>query len=172
MNNTILSQNYFTLFNLEINYLVDLNNLQITLRQLQQQYHPDKFANQPTELINQALNVSSYINNAYSVLINPLDRAIYLLQQYSIEVDLVHDTKFSHEFLFQQIELREQIEHAQAQQDIDSLEQIEQHLQNLINNTEIQIGQLFASCKYAEIIEQVKQLAFYTKLIQLVINAY
>jgi molecular chaperone HscB len=170
MNNELLKQDYFELFGLTPDYQIDLNELQNKLRTLQKQYHPDNFAAEGAEVINQALVISSQINQAYTTLSEALARAIYLLQLQGVVVDLVHGTKFSSEFLMTQIELREQISEAEDSGDFDGLEQIEQNLQHESAIIIAKIGELFTTANYAEITELVKQLAFYKKLEQLVAN--
>jgi len=166
----ISQQNYFELFQQPVEYKLNLTQLQENLRVLQKQFHPDNFAAQAQEQLNQALAASSLINQAYTTLLQPLSRAIYLLQLHGIKLDLVHDTKFAPSFLFEQIEWREQISAAELEQDFDELEAIEQQLQMQSQRLELQIEQLFLAKDYTEIGELVKQLAFYSKLEQLVSN--
>lgn len=170
MNNELLKQNYFELFGLQQDYRVDLRELQDNLRTLQKQYHPDNFAAESAEITNQALVLSSQINQAYTTLSEPLSRAIYLLQLHGITVDLVHDTKFSNEFLMAQIELREQISEAEDSGDFDALEEIEKNLAKESNSLAVKIGESFTIGQYQQITELIKQLAFYNKLEQLVAN--
>lgn len=166
----ISQQNYFQLFDQPENYKVNLGDVQDKFRQLQKQYHPDNFAYQAPEQLNQALAASSVINQAYNTLIQPLSRAIYLLQLHGIDVDLVHDTKFSQGFLLEQIELREQIGEAEENQDFDVLEVIEQGLKAKSKSLELNIEQSFQTRNFVEIRELIKHLAFYNKLEQLVNN--
>lgn len=166
----ISQKNYFQLFDQLEDYKVDFNSLQNKLRELQKQYHPDNFVSQDQEQLTQAIAVSSLINQAYNTLTQPLERAIYLLKLRGIEVDLVHDTKFSQSFLIEQIELREQIGEAEENQDFDALEAIEQSLQADSNQLELQIEQSFKTNDFTAIREQIKHLAFYSKLEQLVNN--
>lgn len=167
MNKNILQQNYYQLFDLPQSFMLDMTVLKSKMRTLQQEYHPDNFAND-SELSTSALSISSYINHAYNTLLNPLTRAIYLLELAKITVDLVHDTKFTPEFLFKQIELRESIEEAESASDIDALEEIEQQLKDEADNLVVTINQYFAVQQYNEIIELIKQLSFYDKLLQVV----
>ena len=170
LDSSILNKNYYSLFNLTPSYLIDQSELRNSFRELQKQYHPDNFANQDNIALNQALNISSYINQAFETLSQPLARAIYLLKLKDVIIDLVHDTKFSHEFLMQQIDLRERISEAEAAEDIEELELLEADLRQTIKSIEGQISELFNHDSYPELIELVKQLAFYGKLELLVNN--
>ena len=171
MINQVLKQNYYELFNLKPAFRLDLSYLQQQLRELQKKFHPDNFSDAAMlPLAKQSLLVSGQINQAYVTLSQGLSRAIYLLAIYGIKVDLVHDTKFPVEFLMQQIELREQITAAEVNQDFAALEKIEASLIKSSRDLEQQIADLFDSEKYSEIIELIKELAFYSKLEQLVSN--
>lgn len=169
MNTDILKQDYFKLFALEQSYVVDEATLKQKMRDLQQQYHPDNFANSPDEQT-QSLAISSYINGAYQTLLEPLARASYLLKLRGVEVDLVHDTKFAADFLMLQIELREEIAAAEAAADFDTLTRIEDNLKHEIAKLVTQIAHSFNLADYSGIIELIKKLAFFVKLAQLVDN--
>lgn len=160
----ILNKNYFQLFELEQTFVIDVEQLQNKMRELQSIYHPDKFANSQEQL-NAALMVSSHINHAYKTLRDSQLRATYLLELNDIKVDLVYDTKFSPEFLMTQIEIRERIEEAKDNEDIDGLESIEAELKNEKKDLEDKITKFFVDKKFKEIIELIKQLAFYNKLL-------
>ena len=167
MTSDILKLNYYQLFELVPTYIVNASVLQQKMRSLQQLYHPDNHV-EDENMNTMAIAISSHINTAYNTLLDPLARAIYLLGIYGINVDLVHDTKFSHEFLFQQIELREAIAEAKDSQDIDKLESIELELKNSFHQLEVQITYKFTQEDYSIIIEDIKQLSFYNKLLKLI----
>lgn len=160
----ILNKNYFQLFELEQNFVIDAEKLQDKMRELQNIYHPDKFANNQEQL-NLAIIVSSHINHAYKTLHDSQLRATYLLELNDVRVDLVYDTKFSPEFLMTQIEIRERIEEAKKNEDVDDLESLETELKREKKKLEDVISILLNDKKYPEIIELIKQLAFYNKLL-------
>lgn len=169
MSHDLLKQDYYKLFGISISYNINTNDLQAKMRNLQQEYHPDNFASDESKSL-WALSVSSHINHAYQTLAKPLDRAIYLLSLNGIIVDLVHDTKFSSEFLLQQIELRENIGEAESSGDIDRLELIDAEIKSEIKQLEFRIAKCFDENNHSEIIEHIKKLSFYNKLSQLVDN--
>jgi molecular chaperone HscB len=170
MINQIIKQNYFELFSLSKQFGINLNKLQERFTELQKQFHPDNFIGKDPALANQALMASSQINQAYVTLKEPLSRAIYLLQLQGIKVDLVHDTKFTSEFLMAQIELREEISDAKDKADIDKLEEIEADLHCKRQNLIKEINSLFEMEDKLVLVELIKMLSFYDKLDQLVIN--
>ncbi len=151
-------------------YDLNIKTLQERLVELQKQFHPDNFVSKDPALANQAMIASSQINQAFVTLEEPLSRAIYLLGLHGLTVDLVHDTKFTPEFLMAQIELREEIAEAEAEFNIDKLIEIETDLRQQKKALVAEIDSLFTQQKFALIIEQIKKLAFYDKLEQQVGN--
>jgi molecular chaperone HscB len=77
---------YFAAFNLPPTYRLPVTPAQLRLQyhQLQQKLHPDRASRSSEgyrEWIKKAEDASSFINEAYSTLKDPLKRAIYLLEQ-------------------------------------------------------------------------------------------
>ena len=71
---------YFGFFGLPRKLAIDLADLDVRFRRLSRQFHPDYFytASGPERLA--SLERASYLNDAYRVLRQPLDRAEYLLK--------------------------------------------------------------------------------------------
>ncbi len=117
MNNQLISHhlnlNYFALFNLELSFNVNLNQLKSKYFALQQQFHPDCLldqlksnqfnANELNQLTQLIEILSTYINEAYNILKQPLLRAIALLQLNNIQFDLANQ-QLPHEFLIKHME--------------------------------------------------------------------
>ena len=120
------SQNYFQLFGLQEAYTISADELEKAYLTLQKQAHPDKFANDSRQQL-VAVQYSSFINKAYETLCSPLLRAQYLLDIYGISVDLETITIQDHDFLMEQMELRETLaeikESKNPQQELKNLMQ-------------------------------------------------
>jgi molecular chaperone HscB len=71
---------YFSFFGLPRKLTIDLADLDHRFRALSRQFHPDYFYNATTAERLASLERSSYLNDAYRVLKQPLDRAEYLLK--------------------------------------------------------------------------------------------
>src|SRR5512137_2608986 len=71
---------YFSFFGLPRKLAIDLGDLERRFRTLSRQFHPDYFYNATTVERLASLERSSYLNDAYRVLRQPLDRAEYLLK--------------------------------------------------------------------------------------------
>ncbi len=71
---------YFSFFGLPRKLTIDLADLERRFRALSRQFHPDYYYNATTAERLASLERSSYLNDAYRVLKQPLDRAEYLLK--------------------------------------------------------------------------------------------
>ncbi|MCU7960267.1 MAG: Fe-S protein assembly co-chaperone HscB [gamma proteobacterium symbiont of Bathyaustriella thionipta] len=104
------SQNYFEMLSLPLSYDVDLNRLAQHYRNLQRVVHPDRFASASEQEKRLSMQAVTLLNEAYSVLKDPLKRAFYLLQLKGIHSGAEHKTSGDAAFLMQQMELREKLE--------------------------------------------------------------
>ena len=73
-------QNYFELFDLETSFFIDEAALKRSYQLEISRIHPDNFATKTEPEKLQALQNTSLLNSAYSVLKAPLSRATYLLK--------------------------------------------------------------------------------------------
>jgi molecular chaperone HscB len=71
---------YFSFFGLPRKLTVDMEDLDARFRALSRQFHPDYFYNATTPERLASLERASYLNDAYRVLKQPVDRAEYLLK--------------------------------------------------------------------------------------------
>ena len=67
--------NYFQLFGLEIEFIIDLPKLSTLYQALQKKVHPDRFAHASSQEQMLAVKKSTLVNDAYQTLKNPLKRA-------------------------------------------------------------------------------------------------
>ncbi len=70
-------QNFFTLFNLEERFDIDLNELDVRYFALQSQYHPDR---------SDDANMGLLINEGYKILQDNFERANHILELHGIFV--------------------------------------------------------------------------------------
>ncbi|SBT70974.1 chaperone, putative [Plasmodium malariae] len=100
--------NFFELFGFrKVSYDLDKNYLKKKFNDIQKIYHPDKNAqNSELERINE---VSSYLNNAYGILLNDIDRASYMINiQYNYKIPEDENLE-DEEFLSEIIKINEEI---------------------------------------------------------------
>uniref|UniRef100_A0A8D8YSU8 Iron-sulfur cluster co-chaperone protein HscB, mitochondrial n=1 Tax=Cacopsylla melanoneura TaxID=428564 RepID=A0A8D8YSU8_9HEMI len=112
--------NYYDLFDLKLNYLINSGDLSKKFKQLQSQLHPDKFSNKDEEEQSISETYSSYLNKAYSILQNPLERGLYLLSLQNITID--EDSKGTDQKLLMEIlMLNEELDDASTADELKSL---------------------------------------------------
>ena len=102
--------NYFELFNCVVAFDLkeeQLKQIKQRFYQLQKQYHPDRFSNHNAQQKLEALQKSSFINDAYKTLIDPIERGLYLLKICDGPLQLELETHFSSDFLCQLMEWQE-----------------------------------------------------------------
>ena len=104
---------YFALFGLTPTFQIDVIDLQARYRELQRAVHPDRHASGSESQRLLAVSRAAELNDALSTLKDPLARAKYLLQRSGAQWRDEHTIQ-EPAFLFEQLELREQIEQDQS----------------------------------------------------------
>lgn len=114
------TSNYFEIIGVDCAYDLSLAEISKKYKNLQSQLHPDKFGNKTEEEKVISEEYSALINKAYSTLINPLERGLYMLKLngFSIEEDSKEMDKV---FLMEIMERNEEIEN---EKDADKLRQL------------------------------------------------
>ena len=102
-----LSKNFFELFGLPVSYTIDDTALRERYRELQRTVHPDRYANASQQEQRVAMQGSTFINDAFETLKDPLKRAQYMLRLLGVDVDSDNETTKDTAFLMEQLELRE-----------------------------------------------------------------
>ena len=79
--------NYFSLFELEQAFSIDLEKLEKQYFSLQRLYHPDRFIQKSNDEKMAALQKAADINEGYEILKCPIRRIKHMLALETIEVD-------------------------------------------------------------------------------------
>jgi molecular chaperone HscB len=88
---------------------------------LQREAHPDKFAAQGAAAQRIAMQWSVRINEAYQRLKDPVKRAAYLCELHHAAINAENNTAMPVDFLMQQIQLREALDEARTEDDLDEI---------------------------------------------------
>lgn len=112
-----LTQNFFEVFNLPVQFEVDPDVLAARFRELQSQNHPDKFVNGTDEERRRAVQTTGFLNEGYDVLTNTRLRGRYLLTLKGVEFREDLDKTNDYSYLMEQMEIREAIEEAEHAED-------------------------------------------------------
>ncbi len=164
MSDSIFKQNYFEIFSQEISTTLDINLLKEKNRELQQQIHPDRFANSSDAEKREAMQKTSLLNQAFETLKNPILRLRYMLTLKGIDMNAETDTSMDGGFLMEQMELREEIMDVRNQAEpLDVLDTMTTELKSksadLINN----FAKLFQNNELDKSREIVRKLQFLNK---------
>ncbi|GAB5368634.1 hypothetical protein AAMO2058_001336500 [Amorphochlora amoebiformis] len=111
------STGYFGMLDMPVKYDIDIKLLENRYKKLQQDHHPDQFANKPKDEFERAVSMSSSINEAYETLKHPLHRARYMLEIGGVcmaEGHIIHNEQF----LSKIMEMQERVEAASEQKEI------------------------------------------------------
>lgn len=158
-----LKDDFFSLFGLPAQYVVDEAALDAAYRTVQTQAHPDRFANAGDAERRVAMQWAAHANEAYRTLRQPLKRAIYLLQLRGVDIQAESNTAMAPAFLMQQMEWRETLDDAKAGKDIDALEQLNTELLSEKKAEIARIEALLDAGDYAGAGKLVRQLMFLDK---------
>lgn len=80
------SADYFQFLGLPSRLALSQEELQRKFYELSRQYHPDRFARKSEQERQLALDSSSYLNDAYRTLRDPVKRAEYVLKQQGFDI--------------------------------------------------------------------------------------
>ncbi|MEZ8167218.1 MULTISPECIES: co-chaperone HscB [unclassified Vibrio] len=157
--------NHFELFGLPLQFQLDGSLLSSQFRDLQRQFHPDKFAiaSERDRLL--AVQKATQINDAYQVLKNPISRAEYLLVQHGEDIRGEQQTMQDPMFLMEQMELREELEDiADSSDPEDALFAFEGKVSKMYKQQLSAIQQELESEAWLEAADRVRKLKFIAKL--------
>ena len=113
----------FELFQIPEQFAQDLAALDLRWKELQREVHPDKFAAQGTAAQRIAMQWSVRINEAYQRLRDPVNRAAYICELHGAPINAENNTAMPAAFLMQQMELREALDDASTEEDLDEIGQ-------------------------------------------------
>ena len=111
----------FELFGVPVRFAQDRAALDARWKELQREAHPDKFAAQGAAAQRVAMQWSVRINEAYQRLKDPLKRASYLCELHGAPIHAEKNTAMPHDFLVQQMQLREALDEAQTIEDLEDI---------------------------------------------------
>ncbi len=154
--------NYFELFSIPATFSVDPSQLSATYRELQKQYHPDKFAMQTDSERRTAMQKSTEINDAYQTLKNSCLRAEYLLSLAGHDIELqktLQDTNF----LIEQMQWRETMA-SFTHNDEDEIALFAENIQQRASALESQIALQLEAEDFEATADSIRKLKFMLKL--------
>lgn len=142
------SNNYFSLLGLPVSFEIDKKRLSQNYHELQKTIHPDKFANASDRDRLLSVQKAAQINDALQTLKKPLQRSIYLLTLFGIELG-ENDATVDPAFLMEQMELREALSQVNDKADplaaLDNiLDDVKVRIKSAVNNLVTLFGRILA----------------------------
>ncbi len=139
----VLTKNYFELFSLPQQYVLERAELDARYRDLQRTVHPDRYASAGDRERRLSMQQATHINEAYQVLKDPLRRGRYLLE---LRGHVIEDQQTTHqdpEFLMRQIELREALGEIRNQDNpLQALDRLAREIQAQYRALESELAQV------------------------------
>ena len=161
-----LSSDFFEIFSIPVAWLVERSHLDIRYRQLQQEFHPDRYASAGTTEKRLAVQTASMINQAYDTLKSPLKRAQYLLELKEIDASQESHVTSDRAFLMQQIELREELSEVRDAADpFGSLETLRRGVESGYLEQQCQFQAQYQAGAYDDAFNTVAKMQFSAKLL-------
>ncbi|MCO1333822.1 Fe-S protein assembly co-chaperone HscB [Microbulbifer sp. OS29] len=156
--------NHFEVFGLQPAFELDRSTLAARYRELQREFHPDKYVSRSDSEQLLAIKMAAQINEAHTVLRDPVQRAGYLLKLAGVEVPPEQTTSDT-EFLMQQMLLREQLEEVRDQADpAAALDELNTEVQGLISTEERRFAEAYGAKSLRAAEESLRKLQFLVKL--------
>ncbi|MFI2811606.1 MULTISPECIES: co-chaperone HscB [Microbulbifer] len=156
--------NYFEIFGLKPGFSVDREALAQRYRELQREFHPDKYAARSDREQMLAMQYAAQINEAHNTLREPVARAGYLLELAGVEIS-PEQTTADAEFLMQQMMLRERLEEVRSEADpAAALDALEDEVSRLFSSEQERFAQRFADGELEPAKDSLLKLQFLRKL--------
>ncbi|GLH09739.1 Uncharacterized protein GBIM_14778 [Gryllus bimaculatus] len=109
--------NYYDILGIDSTFDLDTNDLTKKYRKLQSILHPDKYASSSENERNISEEYSSVVNKAYSTLLPPLARGLYLLELQGVHLE-EGNVQTNPEFLMELMERNEEVDQANSESEI------------------------------------------------------
>ena len=130
---SVLKLTYFELFDISVNIILDLNELNNKYLKLQSKFHPDKYSNASAIEKTMAARISTHINDGYKILADLESRVDYILKINNFSIDENRTFK-NKSFLIEQMKLTEKINESNITVHDDIKNDIKNKISSLIIN--------------------------------------
>ncbi len=158
-------QNHFDLFGLQPAFAVDEERLERAYREIQSRVHPDRYAHAGDAERRASLQWTTRVNEAYRALKNPVQRASHILELQGVDVAFETNTAMPPDFLMEQMQLREALEHATGAKDLGALDALQKRIDADRRELEQRLGERIDRQRdYAGAADLVRELKFLEKM--------
>lgn len=134
--------NFFELMQQPKHFEIDLKKLAKIFKQLQSQLHPDRYSTREEQELKHSENWSPLVNEAYSTLMDPMRRALYLLEIFGNPLLEGDQPVLDPDFLMDIMEFNEEVDEVISKEDIADLrDKIRTELERLHNELKEEFSQ-------------------------------
>jgi molecular chaperone HscB len=133
--------NYFELLGLSPTYDIEPEQVREKYFEVVREIHPDRLAADGAHTQHLSMRVSAQLNQAFHVLLDPVQRAEYLLEMSGGKA-AADDKQVPQQVLMDTLELREEIEEAKAAGDQAALHRMREQTQQRFDETLQGVSQL------------------------------
>lgn len=153
--------NHFELFGLPTQFELDGGLLSSQFRELQRQFHPDKFATASERDRLLSVQKATQINDAYQILKDPISRAEYLLMLNGFDIRGEQKTLQDPLFLMEQMELREELDGITSE---DALFDFDDRVKKMYKQNLAEVKEELNNGLWESATDRVRKLKFIAKL--------
>ncbi len=166
------SSDYFQLFSIKREFLLDLSELKLKQKMLLQKMHPDLFVNSTAVEKKVASDFATLVNKAFGVLRDPLTRGEHLCSVLGLQFDMENIKLTSLDLLEKQFEIRSElndIRENNSSKKLFLIERFGEQLEASINQVLVEIDKSFKGLNLKDnasmhsLKEQLANLAFLNK---------
>uniref|UniRef100_A0A1B6D1F7 J domain-containing protein n=1 Tax=Clastoptera arizonana TaxID=38151 RepID=A0A1B6D1F7_9HEMI len=157
--NTVI--NYFEIFGIE-NYNYDINRLELSqrYRKIQSILHPDRFMNKTKEEIQMSEDYSALVNKAYFILLDPLERGLYMLHLNGEQISEDSGHMDNH-FLMKIMDINEEIEN---ETDPNKLLNLYETNKTVLDKLSKEVNDAFEKCDITAAKEKLTKMKYYSSI--------
>lgn len=110
---------HFQILGLDRTFAIERGNLKTKYKLLMKDLHPDRYATSTQDVMAEKAAMATDVTRAYSVIGDPLSRALHLLELHGTPIEEMNDQSIiDHALLFEVMEIREEIEDASSDEDL------------------------------------------------------
>ena len=166
------SSDYFQLYSIKKEFLLDLSELKLKQKMLLQKMHPDLFVNSTSVEKKVASDFATLVNKAFGILRDPVTRGEHLCSILGLQFDIENIKLTSVDLLEKQFEMRSELDEIKKNNSSKKfflIERFGKELQASINQMLVEIDKSFKGLDLKDnasthsLKEQLANLAFLTK---------
>jgi molecular chaperone HscB len=167
LNSILTKNNFYEIFQIEENYIIDKKILERKYKDIQMIIHPDKFAQLDKTKLDEAHNASSLVITAYNILKDDYKRGNYLLELKGFESIAESNTIHDKEFLMDFMDKQERIDDCENKEEILI---IKNEINNDICLLTNKLAELFIKNDYKECVNILNTIKFNLSLMENINN--